>query len=245
MDQRYLLIVGSPRSGTTLLTAMLGRHPALAVTNEDKTRAWHNVVGKPVVGVKLCVPNDIELDSSWRTAIRRRLRRIAMYNRHNLGIPGPRMKVKSIYSVRDFQRWPDTQILGILRDPHEAVASIRERGGHGEGEARHRWTRAVEVMHQVMQETPERVRVVDFDRLVREPESTMRGLCSWLDVAYDPAVIGGETPHYRLTGIDPDKAGNRGEARFDHPVFDDTPGLREKYRALVAAAAPGGEAAAA
>jgi len=245
MHQRYLVILGSPRSGTTLLAAMLGRHPDLAVTNEDKTRAWHNVVGKPVVGVKLCVPNDIEWDARWRSAVRRRWRRVALYNRHNLGLPGPRLKVKSIYSIGDLQTWPATQFVAILRDPHEAVASIRERGRHGEGEARFRWTRAVEAMHRLMQESPDQLAMVDFDRLVTAPEATMRGLCARLDVTFEPRVIGGETPHYHLSGIDPAKAGGRGEARLDHPVFADTPGLRDKYRALVEAAAETPEAAAA
>jgi Sulfotransferase family len=46
MELSHLLIIGAPRSGTTLLATMISRHTEIAVLNEDKGWALRRVLGK-------------------------------------------------------------------------------------------------------------------------------------------------------------------------------------------------------
>ncbi|HEX2228509.1 MAG TPA: sulfotransferase, partial [Candidatus Binatia bacterium] len=60
-ELRHLLILGAPRSGTTLLATMISRHTEIGILNEDRGWAMRRLLGKTVVGNKRCVPNQIEL----------------------------------------------------------------------------------------------------------------------------------------------------------------------------------------
>ena len=61
MEPTHLLLLGAPRSGTTLLATMISRHSEIAIMNEDRGWAMRRILGKAVVGNKRCVPNQIEL----------------------------------------------------------------------------------------------------------------------------------------------------------------------------------------
>jgi len=228
-----LLVLGSPRSGTSLLAAMLGRHSQIAMTHEDTGDAWTRVVGKPITGVKLVAPNQIELDHTWRAKSRRCLRRVQRYGVQNLGLPWPRFKLRSVFSIRDFLAWPLGCIIGIVRNPLEAVDSIRRRGGHVAGEALYRWRRGVEILEYLRREHPERTCVVHYDHLVRAPESCVARCLDWLGLPDEPGLIAGNTINYGSSDIDASKAGQDGDACFAHPVFQDQPHLRVAYRRLL------------
>jgi len=60
-QETNLLVVGAPRSGTTLLAAMIGRHSEVAMLSEHLGFAVKDVISKPIAGNKLCIPNHIEI----------------------------------------------------------------------------------------------------------------------------------------------------------------------------------------
>jgi len=228
-----LLVLGAPRSGTSLLASMLGAHPDIAMAHEDTGDGWTQIVGKPVRGVKLVTPNQIEHTHSFSARLRRYRHRLARYGVQNLCFNWPRFKLQSIYAVRDFQTCPESRILAILRDPHEGVESIRRRGKNPRHVAEYRWARALEIISAVQAETPASVRVIHYDNLVTAPETTMRRCLDWLDLPYDERAISGETPNYALTAIDPRKAGGRGANREAHAIFQKRPELFETFGNVV------------
>ena len=227
-----LLVFGAPRSGTSLLAAMLGAHPDVAMAHEDTGDGWTRVVGKRVQGVKLVTPHQIEHTHALPERLRRARRRIRRYGLQNWGIGWPRFKMRSVFTIRDFQTWPDARLLAVLRDPQDGIESIQQRGTHLYGEAEYRWARALEAIETVRTETPDRLHVIYYDNLVRDPETTMRRCLAWLDLPYDSRVIQGETVNYGAGGIDPAKAGDRGDAARRHPVFDKRPDLAAAFTAL-------------
>jgi len=60
-DEKYLLL-GASRGDTTILAAALGAHPDVAMLDQDMNGAFNKIIGGKIPGVKLCVPNHIELD---------------------------------------------------------------------------------------------------------------------------------------------------------------------------------------
>ena len=56
MEPTPLLLLGAPRSGTTLLATMISRHSEIAIINEDRSWATRRTLGKAAVGNKRCVP---------------------------------------------------------------------------------------------------------------------------------------------------------------------------------------------
>lgn len=228
-----LLVFGAPRSGTSLLTGMLGGHPDIAMAHEDTGEGWTHIVGKKVKGVKLVTPNQIEHTHGLSPRLRRYRHRLARYGVQNLGITWPRFKLQSIYSIRDFQNCPNSRLLAILRDPHEGVESIRSRGKNPRNVAEYRWARALETIQAVLTETPDRTRVIYYDNLVRSPEATMRRCLDWLELPYDPRVLQGDTPNYAFSAIDGSKAGGRGATCDAHAIFRKRPDLFETFGDIV------------
>jgi len=211
---------------------MLGAHPDVAMSHEDTGDGWTRVVGKRVRGVKLVTPNQIELTHRLPDRLRRARHRIQRYGLQNWGIGWPRFKMRSVFTIRDFQTWPNARLLAILRDPEDGIDSIRRRGTHSRGEAEYRWARGLETISEVQRESPERTRVIHYDNLVRSPETTMARCLSWLDLPYDASVIRGSTVNYGDADVDPAKAGQRADVGPRHPIFEKRPDLVNAFTTL-------------
>lgn len=180
----HLLVLGASRGGTTLLATVLGAHPDIACLDEDLSGAFDLIVGGKIKGLKLCVPNHVELDRRWRPVFTPGLwfgasRKSLFMNR----------QPKSRRSIRDLMALGDTQCVVVLRDPRAVIGSIARRENRTRTVGAYRWTRTVEVAEALYRESGRPLVVVDFDRLVRDPEAVIRGLCDCLDVAHAPSML--------------------------------------------------------
>jgi len=107
IDMNYLLVIGAPRSGTTLLATMIGRHTEVGMLNEDtRGKAFRRVLGKSITGNKLCVPNQIQMKRKSVFALR-------LFKKLGLMAESPR----SEYAIEDYLQLPNLKIIAILRDP--------------------------------------------------------------------------------------------------------------------------------
>lgn len=232
MARTHLLILGAPRSGTTLLAAMLGNHPDVAILHEVDGPEELNVLGKKVIGNKLCVPYNIELERRRNPVLGtvygvRYLGWVA----HELGLPFHR------WSIRTYQRHdPGLVVFATVRDADAAIASSLRNTRFTRGAARRWWIRALEVVYALWRESPHAVEVVHFDRLVTEPRQVAGRLLDRLGLPFDDAVMQGyrHTPQYQgNSGIDASKAsGRRGE---DISLIGRRPDLVRAYNELVRA----------
>lgn len=239
MNHSHLLILGAPRSGTTLAAAMLGCHSDIAILNENHDGSVQRILSKQVRGVKLCVPNQIDLDrrSTFVTKpVLELFRRAGM--RSLVRWPSSR------WSIRDYQeRIPNLRILAVIRDARDVVTSISRRGDQSTRVAEYRWTRAVEVLSTLYEEAPDQLIVMLYRRLVASPKATMTCILEELDLNFEEDVLTGyrHTPQYTENqSIRAEKgrstAGDVSTDLADTPLLEGRPNLKRRFEAMLEAA---------
>lgn len=195
-----------PRSASPLLTAMIGRHSDTALLNENYERAFDDVLGKAVVGTKVCIPNHIELATPkprWARFFGSWLHH-TLYQRGSFQYrpEGP----SSIQAYLSF--YPRLKLIGILRADSAVVSSIMHRGGQPRSVAEYRWRRFVAILTQLVETQSDRLLLVTFEQLITEPDLVMRSVADFLELPFETAMLKGyaSTPNYDNTHIDPSKA---------------------------------------
>ncbi len=121
---------------------------------------------------------------------------------------------RHVYRIDDMlEAFPGAQVVCLVRDPRAVIASYRDwhaagaRRGveeHDELAADRRrtrgsynivlqcllWRGVVQASHDAQhRHGPDRVRIQRFEELAAEPEASVRGLCGWLGLDYEPAML--------------------------------------------------------
>lgn len=209
------IIVGSPRSGTTLLRLMLDSHRDLAIPPET---------GFLVLGKQLCDAGEGRHDALFRA--------ITAYPPDapawaDFGIPTEmflsRLEVLQPFSVAEgfrlFYRMyaerfgkrrtgdktplycrhireiaellPEAHFIHLVRDGRDAAVSLREQWfspGHEIETQAHFWRTNVLTARQQGAECPHYLEV-RYECLIRETERELRRICSLIDLEFDPAML--------------------------------------------------------
>lgn len=202
-DRIFVLILGAPRSGTTLLAAMLGGHGEAAVADEDISTRWmRSLLGKRVLGNKLCIPNQIRLrgDSGWK---RRASRLLGAF----------RTKRISDTSIEDYLAVESLKLVAVLRPSDQVIKSAIERSGIGQPKAARRWVTAVETLCALKAKDPQRLLLMEFADLVSDPAGEAQRLCRFLGIATDSRMLDAHryNTRYGLSSIDHSKAKRNSE----------------------------------
>ena len=218
-DANGVLIIGPPRSGTTLLAGLVAEHPRAGVTMEGMGHDARYLMGVKVWANKLCVPNQITLEPvpDQRTLYRR----LEDGLRAVLGRPRLRGKIRDHdpayytppkHRQTTIQTYVDqwgADILAIVRDPDQTVASMQKRGNErlSLDQARHRWAKAIHIIKNTHERWPGRVHFVTFADLLLDTENTLKGVCKYLGVEFEPNMLNGyiNTPQYENKCIDTGK----------------------------------------
>ena len=224
--QQTVLVLGCPRSGTTLLAAMLSTHTQIALTSEVDLRFANRILSKRFVGTKLTVPVQIELTRK-ATRVEYVLGRLpGLFRLRRLF----RRPVRTV-SIQDYLE-DRPIVIGIVRDPEATIASNERRGGTSRSEAERRWVVSLNALSW-LRRNYSRSYVVRYEDLLSAPETTLRGLLTWMGLQFEPAILDGyaHTPQYPgRQGITSGTV--RLETEWDHPIFDD-PSVADKYRELL------------
>lgn len=189
--QRPIFIVGSARSGTTMLRLMLDSHPRISCGEE--THFLQTL--EPVTG------------RHWRLVERYGFPR-GYWDERLAAFYGDAMA--DYAARRGKQRWadkdpsntlllpfvdrlfPDAQYIHLLRDGHDVVASHRDRWGYRSGAraARGVWKRYVEAARAFGRDLPpDRFHELRYERLVADPEAELRTLVAFLGEEWDPVML--------------------------------------------------------
>ncbi|MEZ4218178.1 MAG: sulfotransferase [Myxococcota bacterium] len=193
-----VFMVGSARSGTSLLRLMIGHHPRIAANPEfgmavdalgpngefpalEDYYAWlardriANLYGFEV-DRRLDYPHLV--DSFLRQRAIREGKPIAtatVHHRYDLVL----------------RIWPDARFIYILRDGRDVARSVIHMGWAGNVwygcqrwiDAEDRWARFAPTL------PPERVLEVRYERLILEPRAELERICAFYGVAYDDAIF--------------------------------------------------------
>ena len=204
-------IVGHPRSGTSLLLALLDGHPDLLVLPFEthlfdwarsrdpvtavlaRTRLW------PTLRRHRPSMSRDEVDDVLARAFRETrepLARLVALIEGWRELTGERQETRwvektprHLYESATFLRWfpADARILVIRRDPRDVIASALK-----EKPSRTIFQLALtgRLAHRIVteHERDSRFFVISYEELVRDPMRTMQTVCQFLDVRYDPVV---------------------------------------------------------
>jgi len=217
-----LFIGGHPRSGTTLLGAMVGAHSECICTPESqfKTRVLRHRLLKKTAGRDVKTVFSL-IEKDWRFRIWNiSLPSVPFSEIHSYA--GLLLFIVHVFAEKNARKhpeiwvdhtpsnikkenartlltlFPDAKFVHIVRDGRAVAASVipLDWGANTVGRAACSWRKRVSQYCSVESELgSRRVKRVHYEELVREPEKTMRELCSFLGIAYQPAMKGGKGFH--------------------------------------------------
>lgn len=223
--ERALIVIGAPRSGTTLLATALGAHSRVALLSEDLNGGVFRVVGGKLPALKLCAPNQIDLDRRWRPVYG--LIERNGWLRKNLGYRLPSSRL----SLRDMSLRAELKVLCLLRDPGRNIDALKRRENKRDAVCRDIVRRTYRLFRRLSGEPLMDMRFVSFDRFVRSPEQQLGAICDWLGLTFEPAMLEAPklNPFYPEAGFRAEKAALPGAAPADAA-------LDGEYRSLLASA---------
>lgn len=213
-----LLVTGAPRSGTKLLRHLLDQHPSVDMTtNEAEFLPWvidycaqgglerpggfdrmveylrlEEYVAQRVLAGH--APVDFEaLRASLRGASAGDVFRAFLECEVGPLRPGSYLGDKSPGFVRHLEKvmaaLEEARVIHIVRDPRSQAGSLRRVFGKAPLYTAMAWQRAVREVELAAQRAPDRVLEVRYEDLTARPEETVRGLCGYLGLTFEPAML--------------------------------------------------------
>jgi len=194
----FPFVVGCPRSGTSLLRAMLDSHPEMAIPTES------HFIPK-LVGSPSALAGTLSKESNflkWGIAIppledvrdySEAIRRIYASYAEAQGKPryGDKTPAYVLHIPFLAHLFPESGFIHVIRDGRDAALSLLDVGfGPSTLEqAALRWRRYVSAGRIAGRALPGRYLEVQYERLVDDAESTLRMICDYLALSYSPAML--------------------------------------------------------
>ena len=209
MSPGPLFVVGMWRSGTSLLYALLNQHPQIGLMYEsdlpllaplfllrqksarwlNKFEAWNGALTRHQIDVAAIDPNISDLPGGFRA--------IAQQYAAKTGATVWGCKSPNYYDCMNrLAGWfPEAKFIVIWRDPADVCRSIVRAAEKSPWFARPGMDlRALLGYRRMKQEADQLVRrgaaicQIQYDDLVRQPETTLRAICEFIGVAFDPKM---------------------------------------------------------
>lgn len=211
-NSRPILIIGPPRSGTTLLTTMLNAHPNIFMANEAKVfvrmlpyadkypspvdkktansiidrlenQELHYLNPLPTVSEILPEHADIELATFIRSLFE------ALAYREGKKRWGEKTAVAYRQLNLICKSYPDAQLLALDRDPYEIAASYKKINP--------KWGALGAIIHWLdfkravaREVSPKsKILIVSYEKLVASPEPVLRKICDHIGEEYNSAML--------------------------------------------------------
>ncbi|NXU67193.1 TPST1 sulfotransferase, partial [Horornis vulcanius] len=195
-----IFIGGVPRSGTTLMRAMLDAHPDVRCGEETRViprilavkQMWARS-SKEKIRLDEAGVTDEVLDSAMQAFL------LEIIVKH--GEPAPYLCNKDPFALKSLtylaRIFPNAKFLLMVRDGRASVHSMISRkvtiAGFDLNSYRDcltKWNRAIETMYnQCMEVGFERCMLVHYEQLVLHPERWMRTLLKFLRIPWNQAVL--------------------------------------------------------
>jgi hypothetical protein len=208
-----LFLAGIDRSGIGLLGELLEAHPDIAVTRRINFWSFYydryGDLSDPAnldrcLAAMMSYTRINRLQPNWQQ-LRRDLqaskptyaRLFTLLQEQNMRRLGKsRWADKSLNAEGDAQTileaFPSARMIHVMRDPRDRYASQlthrgRRRGKVGGGTALWLWSAGL--AEQNARNFPGRYKIVQYERMVSQPEEFLRDLCSFIDHEYSPQML--------------------------------------------------------
>jgi hypothetical protein len=224
-DKHLIFLISQPRSGSTLLQHMLASHSEVYTLPEP----WfmlHLVYGLRSSGIEaeynaqyayLALKDFLERIRHGKTTYLEAIRSMALYlYRRALEPSGKKYfldKTPRYYLIIPELRsiFPNAAFIFLLRNPLAVLSSILEvnLGGNWAGliavDRRHDILSAPRLILNGIKQLGERAAVVYYERLVTDPEQTVKELCYRIGLEFEPSMLnyGGKVKFEGTTFVDP------------------------------------------
>jgi Sulfotransferase family len=185
-----IFVVGCHRSGTTLLRLMLDSHPNISCGPETRFLAdFAHLTRESWEQLSLYgFPKEY-----WHHQIAALFDSFQTDYAHSRGKTRWADKTPRYALLLDFinELFPTCQIIHVIRDGRDVVASHRYRWGYISAlKAVEKWPRYIRAVRQIGEQLPaDRYYEVRYEQLVTNTEPTIRALLAFLDEPWDQAVL--------------------------------------------------------
>ncbi len=213
MNPGPVFIAGLERSGTSLIYALLGSHPNIAMSR--RTNLWthfYNQYGDLAVDRNLdrCLhmmfsykrvlklnPNPQRLRREFRQGEPSYARLFALLEEQFAEQCGKkRWGDKSLnterYADEIMAAYPGARMLHMMRDPRDRFASSLARwkflrGGVGAGAAM--WLKSTHLAERNQARYPTQYKIVRYEDLASQTEQTLQEICTFIGEEYTPSML--------------------------------------------------------
>ncbi|MCL4221367.1 MAG: sulfotransferase [Phycisphaerales bacterium] len=213
-EPRYFFLVGSPRSGTTLLQTMLMRAPGVSMPPElhyvhitykrrhrmsdiRTDRGWEQARNAILAR---CQHSDVDMDRAmfddlcadadrtYADLLRCWLRAIGAVD--HAQVVGEKTPNHCEWILELSAMMPEARFVHIMRDPRDSALSQREAFKRPALQAAVRWKRDLEMHRDCVRLMPRwRYTAVRYEDLVTDPQGVLRPLCSFLGLEYRDEML--------------------------------------------------------
>jgi len=186
-----IFVIGSPRSGTTLLRLILDSHPRISCGEE--THFLRDL--EAIVGRNWDLVATYGLERRWWLDRIRKLYadfQAEVLTRSGKARWAEKDPTYTLHLAFIEELFPDAVYVHLLRDGHDVVASFRDRWGYKSAAraARTEWARYVNAARALGARLPEgRFLSLRYEDLVVDPAKEGQRLFAFLGEDWDPAVL--------------------------------------------------------
>ena len=207
-----IFITGFPRSGTTLVAAILDRHSSIAIPPEthffeamklvedqpshsSSTNLVECLLNTPRMRDLGLHPSDVYPFIRQRPALPRDIfQAVLTAYGHRRGKPliGEKTPCHLMQAKKLLAWYPNSKMIFVLRDGRDAVASLLKVAWRGHGIARLHavtWRRYIQVAERMRHDFPDRFIFVKYEDILLHPEEQVSRLNKFCDVLFEPAQV--------------------------------------------------------
>jgi hypothetical protein len=208
-DFRPIFVGGYMRSGTTLLRTLLDRHPNLAVANEfflmNRLIPWPKTNHRTHETMLNACSDVIDRQGLNYEALLKRYQVYPPDVKHLLWAAieeyaaakgkqqgGEKTPENLIFGLTLLQWFPMARMILIIRDPRAVYSSLIKTTFDKVKTPQNLaalWSIGSRQLKNLKQRYPAQVKIVLYEKLVSDTESTLRDLMPWLGLAFDPVQL--------------------------------------------------------
>ena len=201
MGSKFVLIGGTPRSGTNLARRIIGSHSKIAVPPSEFNFFNQHRSGKSVRAILSAEPVKrwgVDLSDLYSRPHREAFIAALVRYAESLGkeIPGEKTPYNEFYyeTIRAWLEGFDLKFVHLVRNPFDVIASYKHAPFRGA--ERHKrydvaalcrnWVRSVSIGLARAHTDPETYCLVKYEDLTTNPARTTESLCAFLGVEFEP-----------------------------------------------------------